>query len=72
MVRHGSRLAGSIGAIIGVGPERGTGLMVIGVGTFMTLIAIAAYCVPTIRKIDELTSPRLQIDNLGNWLEGKI
>jgi MFS family permease len=54
MLRHGGLLAGSVGTIIGVGPGRGIGLMFICLGTLMALVAIAAYCVPAVRKIDEL------------------
>lgn len=47
-------LVDSVGAIIGVGPGRGIGLMFICFGTSMTLVAIVAYCVPAVRKIDEM------------------
>jgi MFS family permease len=54
LLGRGGPLAGSVGLVIGTGPGRGLGLMFITLGTLMTLIAIAAYSVPAIRKIDEL------------------
>jgi len=54
LLARGGRLAGSVGAVIGVGPGRGFALMFITLGTLMTLGALAAYCVPAVRHIDEL------------------
>lgn len=47
-------LANSVGALIGVGPGRGIGLIFICLGASMTLVAIAAYCVASVRNIDEM------------------
>jgi hypothetical protein len=54
LLARGGRLAGSVGAVIGVGPGRGFALMFIALGTLTTLGALAAYCVPAVRHIDEL------------------
>jgi len=54
LLTTGGRLAGSVGLLIGIGPGRGLGLMFITLGTLMTLLAIAAYSVPAMRRIDEL------------------
>jgi DHA3 family macrolide efflux protein-like MFS transporter len=47
-------LAGSIGALIGVGPGRGIALMFILLGATMSTVAIAAARVPAIRHVDGL------------------
>lgn len=47
-------LAGSVGAAIGVGPGRGIGLMFVLLGVAMSLVALRAYGVPAVRRIDEL------------------
>jgi DHA3 family macrolide efflux protein-like MFS transporter len=58
-LRRGGLLAGSAGAIVGVGAGRGTGLMFVAMGALMTVFALVAWCVPAIRNIDEMadTSP---------------
>jgi MFS transporter, DHA3 family, macrolide efflux protein len=50
----GGALSGSIGAVIGVGPGRGVGLMFVLLGVLMMVSAVVAYGVATIRRIDEL------------------
>jgi len=50
---HG-RLVHSVGVLMGVGPGRGIGLIFICLGASMTLVGIAAYCVPSVRNIDEM------------------
>jgi DHA3 family macrolide efflux protein-like MFS transporter len=50
----GGALAGSVGAVIGVGQGRGLGLMFIVLGLAMSLVAMAAFSVPAIRQVDEL------------------
>lgn len=47
-------LADSVGSVIGVGPGRGIGLMFVLLGVSMSLVALWAYGVPAIRRIDEL------------------
>lgn len=53
-LREGGWLAGSVGSAIGVGPGRGIGLMFMLIGLSMSLVALRAYFVPAIRRIDEL------------------
>lgn len=53
-MREGGWLAGSVGAVIGVGEGRGIGLMFVLLGGAMSLVALRAYGVPAIRRIDEL------------------
>ncbi|WP_292708894.1 MULTISPECIES: MFS transporter [unclassified Nostoc] len=52
MVANGP-LAGSIGQIIGVGPGRGIGLMLILMGALTVLVAIAAYQYPRLRLVED-------------------
>jgi MFS family permease len=54
LLRQGGALAGSAGRVIGVGAGRGIGLMFIVLGALMTAVAMGAYSVPAIRKIDEM------------------
>jgi DHA3 family macrolide efflux protein-like MFS transporter len=54
MLQKGGLLSGSAGLIIGVGPERGLGLMFIALGIWMTLTAIIGFSAPAIRRIDEM------------------
>lgn len=53
-LREGGSLAGSVGSVIGVGPGRGIGLMFVLIGLSMSLVALCAYLVPAIRRVDEL------------------
>ena len=54
MLQKGGLLSGSVGLIIGVGPERGLGLMFIALGIWMTLTAIIGFSASAIRQIDEM------------------
>jgi MFS family permease len=54
MLQRGGLLSGSVGLIIGVGPERGLGLMFIAMGIWMMLTAIIGFSAPAIRQIDEM------------------
>jgi hypothetical protein len=54
MLQKGGLLSGSVGLIIGVGPERGLGLMFITLGLLMMLTAIVGFGVRAIRRIDEM------------------
>ncbi len=53
-LREGGWLAGSVGSAIGVGPGRGIGLMFVLIGLSMSLVALRAYLMPAIRRIDEM------------------
>ncbi|MGH8079432.1 MAG: MFS transporter [Lysobacter sp.] len=53
-LREGGWLAGSVGGVIGVGPGRGIGLMFVLIGVSMSLVALRAYSVQAVRRIDEL------------------
>ena len=46
------RLAGSIGALIGVGPGRGIGLMFMVTGCLALLVTLAAYQYPRLRRLE--------------------
>ncbi|HEX2204053.1 MAG TPA: MFS transporter [Longimicrobium sp.] len=52
MLMPGGALAGSVGAVIGVGPGRGIGLMFIVLGALSLLTAVGMYLVPSIRNIE--------------------
>ncbi|MBL8264002.1 MAG: MFS transporter [Xanthomonadaceae bacterium] len=54
MLREGGWLAGSVGSVIGVGPGRGIGLMFVLIGLSMSFVALRAYLVPSIRRIDDM------------------
>lgn len=54
LVSARGRLAHSVGVLIGVGPGRGIGLIFICLGISMTLIAVAGFCVATVRNMDEM------------------
>lgn len=53
LLAAGGPLAGSVGQIIGVGPERGKGLMFVVAGTLIMLAAIAGYLYPRLRLVDQ-------------------
>jgi hypothetical protein len=46
-------LASSVGRIIGVGPNKGIGLLFILLGIAMALEVVAGYCYPRLRKVEE-------------------
>jgi MFS transporter len=52
LMRPGGRLAGSVGAVIGVGKGRGIGLMFLILGVLVVLTALAAWLVPAIRHVE--------------------
>lgn len=45
-------LAGSVGKIIGVGPGRGIGLLIIVVGILLSLTAIILYQIKSVRELE--------------------
>ncbi|MEW5928286.1 MAG: MFS transporter, partial [Gemmatimonadota bacterium] len=53
LLRPGGALAGSVGSVIGVGPGRGMGLMMIAAGVLMVLAALAGIFDPRIRNLEE-------------------
>ncbi|MBJ7310431.1 MFS transporter [Rugamonas sp. CCM 8940] len=53
LARDGA-LAGSIGTWIGTGAGRGIGLMFITLGLLMAAMALAAWCVPAVRRVEQL------------------
>jgi len=53
LLAPGGLLAGSVGAVIGIGPGRGIGLMFVVLGVLMMLIAGGAYAVRAIRRIED-------------------
>lgn len=53
LLRPGGPLAGSVGSIIGVGPGRGMGMMMIVAGVVMALATLAGILDPRIRNLEE-------------------
>ncbi|RNF82346.1 MFS transporter [Montanilutibacter psychrotolerans] len=52
LLAPGGALAGSLGLLIGTGPGRGLGLMFIVLGVLMVLVAVGAYAVRSIRRVE--------------------
>lgn len=52
LMNEGGRLAPTVGRLIGVGPSRGTGLLLMVMGVFVILITVAAYAYPRLRLAD--------------------
>jgi len=50
----GGALSGSVGAVIGVGPGRGTGLLFVLMGVAMIGAALVAWRTAAVRRVDEL------------------
>jgi DHA3 family macrolide efflux protein-like MFS transporter len=53
MMSKGGALADKVGQIIGVGPERGIGLMFILSGVLLLVVTAAAYAYPRLRLIED-------------------
>ena len=53
LMGDGGALAGTLGSVIGVGQERGIGLMFILSGVLMLLVTAAAYAYPRLRLIED-------------------
>jgi DHA3 family macrolide efflux protein-like MFS transporter len=53
LLSEGGALAGSVGGWIGVGPERGIGLMLLLSGALMLVVTGAAYTYPRLRLIED-------------------
>ncbi|MBC8505418.1 MAG: MFS transporter [Anaerolineales bacterium] len=53
LMDEGGRLAPTVGRIIGVGPSRGTGLLLILMGIFVFVMSFAAYLYPRLRLVEE-------------------
>jgi DHA3 family macrolide efflux protein-like MFS transporter len=70
--KSSSLLSHSVGRVIGVGRGRGIGMMFIILGTLMSLVAIRAYCVPAVRKIDELEDSLPSAKGIGGPLANDI
>ncbi|HVR09423.1 MAG TPA: hypothetical protein VMW75_15345, partial [Thermoanaerobaculia bacterium] len=49
----GGRLAGTVGAVIGVGKGRGMGLLLMLVGVAVLLTAAIGYSIPSLRRVEE-------------------
>lgn len=54
LLMPGGVLAGSVGALIGVGAGRGLGLMFIVLGLSMSLVALAGFATRQVRQVDQL------------------
>lgn len=52
LLARGGPLAGSAGALVGVGKGRGIALMFLGIGTLMALTALAGWLTPSIRHVE--------------------
>jgi len=53
LMNEGGRLAPTVGKVIGVGPSRGTGLLLILMGLFVFIISFVAYAYPRLRLVEE-------------------
>jgi hypothetical protein len=53
LMSEGGALSGTVGSVIGVGQERGIGLMFIFSGVLMLLVTAAAYAYPQLRLIED-------------------
>lgn len=53
MLAPGGALADSVGRIIGVGPGRGIGLIIIAMGVLMILVVFLAWLHPRLRRVEE-------------------
>jgi DHA3 family macrolide efflux protein-like MFS transporter len=53
LMAEGGGLAGTVGSVIGVGAERGIGLMFILAGVLMLVVTVAAYAYPRLRYIED-------------------
>jgi hypothetical protein len=53
LLSEGGALAGTVGGWIGVGPERGIGLMLLLSGALMLVVTGAAYAYPRLRLIED-------------------
>lgn len=53
LLRPGGALAGSVGRVIGVGPGRGMGMMMILAGVVIVLATLAGFLHPRIRNLEE-------------------
>jgi hypothetical protein len=52
LMAEGGALAGSVGAVIGVGPGRGVGLMFIVTGLLTAVLGVVGYLAPRVRNIE--------------------
>lgn len=52
-LQPGGAWADGLGAVIGVGPGRGTGLVFVAAGLLNLLVLVAGWCTPRIRQLDE-------------------
>lgn len=67
LMDEGGRLAPTVGRIIGVGPSRGTGLLLIVMGLFVFVVSTVAYTYPRLRFVeDELPDHDVVIKELDN------
>lgn len=53
LLAEGGALAGTVGALIGVGPGRGMGLMYVLTGLLVVALAVVAYLTPAIRQLED-------------------
>jgi MFS transporter, DHA3 family, macrolide efflux protein len=60
MQRHGA-LSGAFGWLVGTGPGAGMGLLIIICGLAMSLVGLAGYFVPAIRRAEDLLPDQVQV-----------
>jgi MFS transporter, DHA3 family, macrolide efflux protein len=53
LLAQGGSLAGSVGSVLGVGPGRGIGFMLMLVGALFVVIVLASYANPRLRNIED-------------------
>jgi hypothetical protein len=54
----GGPLAGSVGQVLGVGPGRGIGLLLVAMGTFALAAAAVSTLLPALRRLDDEPEPQ--------------
>jgi DHA3 family macrolide efflux protein-like MFS transporter len=67
LLAQGGSLAGSVGSVLGVGPGRGIGFMLMLVGALFVVIVLASYANPRLRNIeDEMLAVEAEAEAKGD------
>jgi hypothetical protein len=65
LLQPGGALAGSVGALIGVGPGRGTGFLYVVFGATLAVITVAGFLIRPLRRLDTDVPDSLPDDLIG-------
>ncbi|MCY1137661.1 amino acid adenylation domain-containing protein [Actinoplanes sp. Pm04-4] len=65
LLQPGGALAGSVGAVIGVGPGRGTGFLYVVFGAILAVITVAGFLIRPLRRLDTDVPDSLPDDLIG-------